>query len=291
MEISTLGILYSAVAMVTLGLAVAIAKNPAAKIGVRRFVFWRQALTSTLLFVFLMAYQKEPQFLSGYFALTLVVAAFTYIALACAYQALKTGKIGILAPIANSSAVITVVFSVFFLGESLKTTQSAAIGVTILGIILLSVNFSDLKNSDIFKKSSDIMLTLAACLIWGVAYALYKIPIATIGPILTAFAIEFGTFLPTVPANIITKTSFALPDKKNFVQIILIGILAATSTLFYNLGIAASGGNVSLVAAITFSNPVISSIYGYFVYKERLSLQQWLALGLTVFGIIGISIA
>jgi len=290
MGISALGILFSVIAMVTMGLAVAMAKKPAQEIGVRRFVFWRQALTSTLLFITLVVSGQNWQFSTGYFALELVIAAASYIALISAYRSLTTGKIGVVAPIVSSSAIVTVLFSVAFLGESLNAAQAAAVGVTLLGIVLLSVDFSDFGKSDIFRISSGVPLALVACLVWGVTYALYKIPIAVLGPLLAAFAIEFGSFLPNVPANILTKTSFKFPGGKTTTQIIIIGILAAASTLFFNLGISVSGGEVALVAAITFSNPIVSSLYGLFVYKEKLNTRQWLALGLTVAGIIGISV-
>lgn len=284
-----MGIAYSVVAMVTMGLAVAMAKIPPQAIGARRFVFWRQALTSLTLFIALIVCGQSLGFSAKYFALTLVIAAISYIALISAYQALKTGKVGVIAPITSSSSIVTILFSVTFLGESLNPAQIAAVGITVLGIVLLSIDFSDIKNSDIFRASSGVPLALVACFVWGITYALYKIPIAALGPLIAAFAIEFGSFLPTVPTNLITKTSFALPDRQILMQIIAIGILGATSTLFYNLGITVSGGNVALVAAITFSNPIVSSLYGFFVYKERLSARQWIALGLTVTGIIGLS--
>lgn len=277
--------------MVTLGLVVAMAKSPSQKIGVRRFVFWRQALTSFLLFCSLLSFRQSLSFSVGYFVFAIAIAVLSYVALLFAYQALKTGKIGVVAPIANSSSIVTVLFSVAFLGESLNVGQFIAVGITVMGIIILSIDFSNTKKSDIFNISSGIPLALIACLIWGIVYALYKIPVAAIGPLLTAFAIEFGSFLPAIPANLLTKTPFSLPDKKTIGMILLIGILAATSTLFYNLGISASGGNVALVAAITFSSPIVSSLYGFLVYKEKLDFIQWLGLSLTVIGIICISIA
>jgi drug/metabolite transporter (DMT)-like permease len=288
--ISVLGIVFSVIAMVTMGLSVAMARIPSQNIGVKRFLFWRQATTSLLLFCGLLAFGRSLPFSIGYFTLALAIAFISYVALISAYQALKIGKIGVISPIANSSAIVTVLFSVIFLHESLIAPQIAMAFLAVLGIIILSINFSDFKSSDIFKPSSGVPLALVACLVWGIVYALYKIPVAVIGPLLTAFAIEFGSFLPNIPANIAAKTSFALPDAKTRVWILGIGLIAAASTLSYNLGIQVSGGNVALVAAITFSNPIISAIYGSFAYKEKLTPKQWVGLTLTVLGIMGISI-
>ena len=83
------------------------------------------------------------------------------------------------------------------------------------------------------------------------------------------------------------KKPFELPDKKTLQELFLIGIGGAFGTLFYTLGIALE--NVSIVAAITFSNPLIATLYGKFVYKERLSQQQYLAIAFIILGIILIS--
>ncbi len=196
MEISTLGILYSVISMVTLGLAIGMAKTPVLAVGVRRFVFWRQAATSTLLLFALLFSGQKISLASIWFWLAIVISMATYFAIIAAYQAMKTGKIGVISPITNSSSIVTIAFSVFFLGETLNWPQAAAAGLIVLGIIVLSLNFSDIKNSDIFRSASGIPLALIACFIWGIAYAMYKIPVAAIGAMLTAFAIEFGIFFP-----------------------------------------------------------------------------------------------
>jgi drug/metabolite transporter (DMT)-like permease len=290
MTIPLLGIVCALVSMVTLGLAIGMSKSPTVALGVKRFILWRQVFTSSILFIVLVVLWRTVTVSWPYIALTLLLSFLSYVAILAAYQALKTGVIGVVSPITDSSAFITVAISAVFLGESFSGAQLAAIALTIFGIILFAVEFSDFKRSSIFNVVTGVPHALLACVIWGVIYAFYKIPVAAIGPILTAFLIEFGNLIAAVPTNLLTKTTMARPDQKIFFWIFIIGTLAAASTLFYNLGIQTSGGNVGIIASIVFCSPVIAALYGFLVYKERLNPKQWLALSLILLGIVGISI-
>lgn len=265
-------------------------KTPALAIGVTRLLFWRQAFTSFFLFIILLFFWQTVNFNLGYALLTFAIALAGYLALLSAYQSLKIGRIGVVSPITSSSLAVTILFSVLFFGEILTIPQIASITAISLGIILLSIDFSDFKKSGLLNLSSGVPFALLACFIWGIVYSLYRIPIIAIGPIFTAFLIEFSNFCGAGAANLITKTKFALPDKKTFFWIFLIGCLAAASTLFYNLAVRTSQGDTSLVAAIVFSNPIISVLYGKFVYKEIINPKQWLSLALIIAGIVSISI-
>ena len=276
--------------MISLGLAVGMSKAPVVGIGVKRFVFWRQVFTSSSLFVVLIVLWHTVTVSWQYIGLTLLLSFLSYVAILAAYRSIKTGIIGIVAPITDSSAFITVGISLVFLGELFSAWQLVAIAATVTGLVMFAVDFKDFKRSNVFNVLSGVPHALLACVIWGVIYAFYKFPVAAIGPILTSFLIEFGNLIAAVPTNLLTKTRFQRPDKKTFYWIFAIGILAATSTFFYNLGIQNSGNNVSIIASIVFTSPVIAALYGLVVYKERLNPKQWLALVLVVLGIIGVSI-
>lgn len=290
MAIPPLGIIYALISMVALGLAVGMSKLPVINIGVLRFSLWRQVFTSSLLLIVIIIFWSTASISWPQIAFTLFLSFLSYIALLSAYQAIKTGVIGVVAPITNSSALITIAISAIFLREFFSAGQLAAAALTIFGVILFAIDFSEFKRSDVFNFRSGVPYAMLACVIWEITYAFYKIPVAAIGPILTAFLIEFGNLMAAVPTNLLTKTTLARPDKKILFWLFAIGILAAASTLFYNLGLQYSNGNVGIIASIVFCNPLIAAIYGLLVYKEKLISKQWLALALTMAGIIGISI-
>ncbi|MBW6461842.1 MAG: EamA family transporter [DPANN group archaeon] len=120
-------------------------------------------------------------------------------------KALSLGKLGIMSPIANSSIIFTVLFSVLLFNESLTSIKLGSILLIVLGVIFISVNFKDLKNYNIFSLANGIPYALISCVLWGLMFTLYKIPVIVIGPILTALIIEIGIFI--ISSFIVLKNS------------------------------------------------------------------------------------
>ena len=280
-------ILFGLIAMVGYGLSNAIAQVPSKEIGSRKTIFYRNIFVSILLLAVLLPFLKETVFSPKYILITLAIAFIGYFSLMAFYKALKVGKVGIVSPLANSSVIFTVLLSIIFFGEILSTIQFLAIALIILGIILVSLNFKDLKNSHLFKISSGIPYALLTCFIWGLVFFLFKIPVNVIGPILTSLTLEFGIMIYSGIHIHFSKLNFSLPNKKILLPIFLVAFFGAIGTLFFTLGI--KNYSVSLVAAITFANPLVATLYGKIVYKEKLHLQQYFAIALMILGIVLIS--
>jgi transporter family protein len=286
MEVS-IGILFGIIAMFGFGFSNAISQVPSKEIGSRKTIFFRNIFVSILLLILLLFFLDETNFSIKYIFIAFVISLVGYIPLVTFYKALKTGKVGIISPIANSSVVFTVLFSIIFFGESLSFIQLFSIVFIIFGIILVSLNFNDIKISHLFKKASGVPYALITCFLWGLVFFLFKIPVNVLGPILTSFIIEFGIMIYSGMHLRLSKINFDIPNKKILTCVFLVAFFGAIGTLFFNLGIKTS--NVSIVAALTFSSPLVSILYGKFVYKEKLSLQQYTAIIFIVIGIASIS--
>jgi drug/metabolite transporter (DMT)-like permease len=68
----------------------------------------------------------------------------------------------------------------------------------------------------------------------------------------------------------------------------MMAIFTVAGTLAFNLGISLA--NLSIVAAISSSGPLVSTIYSRIVYKEKLKLSQYLGGILIVLGIVFVSV-
>ena len=283
-----MGILFGIIAMLGYGLSNAISQVPSKLIGARKTAFYRNVFISILLFAVLLAFPQDITLSLKYIIITLLISLMGYIPLISFYKALNAGKVGIIAPIASSSVIFTVLFSIIFFGEVLSIEQVISIVLIILGIILISLNFKDLKNSHLFKISSGVPYALLTCFLWGLVFFLFKIPVNILGPILTSFIIEFGIMIYAGIHLLISRTGFSLSNKKILGYIFLVAFFGAFGTLFFNLGIKSQ--NVSIVAALTFANPVVATVYGRLVYKEKLHIQQYFAILLIISGIILITV-
>ncbi|MCC7569872.1 DMT family transporter [Candidatus Micrarchaeota archaeon] len=287
MESFDLGILFGIIAMFGYGLSNAMSQPPSKKLGAEKTIFFRNVFISAFLLILVLFFIRESIFSIEYIIIALGISLIGFIPLLTFLKALKVGKVGIISPISNSSVIFTIILSILFFGETLSIEQGISIGVILLGIVLVSLDFKDLKQSKLFQMSSGVPYALITCLLWGVVFFLFKIPVNVLGPILTSFIIEFGIMLHGGLYILVSKIKFEVPDKKMLVHIGLIGFFGMLGTLFFNLGI--STANVSIVAALTFANPLVASIYAKIFYKEELSSQQYLAILLIVLGVVALS--
>ena len=280
------GILAGIIAMIGYGLSNAIAKSPIRNIGSKKTVFYRNLFVTLMLLPLLFIFPAESYKLS-YLLIAVLISIIGYLPLVIFYKAMKYGKVGVVSPIAGSAVIITVLLSIIFFNEVLTITQSFAMLLTICGIILISLDFKNFKSSHLFDLSSGAPYALVACLLWGLVFFLFKIPVMLIGPVLTSFIIEAGITFTSAGHIAFSKKSFTLPNKKDLKHIFLIAFFGAIGTLFYTLGLKAS--YVSIVAVLTSANPLVATLYGKVIYKEKLKASQYIAILFILAGIILIS--
>jgi transporter family protein len=283
----SLGILFGLISMLGYGLSTGMAKSIIKKIGNQRTIFFRNTFISLILFVTLTFFLGGTNFSLTYIGIAFVVSLIGYVPLITFYKALKLGKIGIVSPISKSSIIFTILFSIVFFGESLTLLQSFSTILIVLGIVFISVNLRDLKNSQLFEISSGVPFALVSCLLWGLVYFLLKIPVTVLGPVLTSFILEFGIMIFGGVNLKVSKIGFGLPDRKILGRIFIMALLGSIGTLFYTMGIEIA--DVSTVIALSFSSPLLVTLYGKFVYKERLRALQYVAILLILAGILGVS--
>ncbi|MFH1432910.1 MAG: EamA family transporter [archaeon] len=283
----SLGIVFGLIAMAGFGLHTAISQVPIRSVGIVRTIFFRNIFTSSILLAGVLLFQQHATLSLKYVGIALAISFMGYIPLVMFFKALNSGKVGVVTPIANSSVIFTILFSILFFGESLSGVQTLSIALIVLGIVLISVDFGGLKNSMLLKVSSGVPYALVTSVLWGVVFFLFKIPVDVLGPILTAFVTEFGIMIFAAANMGLMRMKFTVPDKKDIRYIGIASFFGAIGALAYNYGITFA--DVSIVAALTFANPLVSTLYAKIVYREKLCTLQYLAILLMIAGIVLIS--
>jgi len=280
----SLGLLFGLLAMFGYGLSNAFMKIPAKKLTPVQNTFLR-ALFVSIIYLIIMPFFDMNLDLE-FIIIAFIIAFIGFLPIVSFYKALSKGKVGIIAPVANSAVIFTVILSFIFFNETLGALQISAIIIIIAGILLISLKFSDLKRSDLFRLSSGLPFALITCAGWGLLFFFMKFPVNVLGPILTAFIIEFGAMV--FAGFSLVGTGFKFPSRKTLGYIFLVAIGGAAGTLFYTYGISVAP--VSIVATLTFANPIVAVTYGRIVYKEKLTIQQLVAISLILIGVVLISI-
>jgi transporter family protein len=284
-----LGIMFAIFAMLGYGINNSIVKIPLSKVSSEKYNFNFAFYSLFVYLIFVIIFIDTIKISLFYFFISFILGIIGFLSIWFFLKAMKIGKVGVVSPVANSSALFTIVFSVIFFSEILKFNQIIAIVLLLLGIVLISLNFKDLKKSEIFSFASGIPYAFGACFFWGVLFFLFKFPVNVIGPYLTSFFMQISILILAY-FNLRIKekgNEIIIKDKKVILYGLICTILASLATVFYNIGITYY--HVSVVSAITFSSPLISVLSSKFFYKEKLKIQQYLAVIMIIIGIIVIS--
>ena len=275
METTTLAILYSLVPLFGFGISNAMQKTYAQRLGSAKLITYRGIAISVMLFVILILNLKNSTFDLKYLIIAIIIAAISYFGLYFLNKGLEVGKVGLVVPLSSGRVLITALVGALFLGERLGYVQLLFIILIFLGVVLSSINLTDLRNSQIFDIKSGIPYAILVAFFWGVTFPLFGIPVAILGVVFFSFILETTVTTTGIAQLIIQKKKISLTAqefKDNYIGIGIIAILGVLASIFMNLGYGT--GHVSIVTAISAASPVVSAIMGVILYKESLNVQQ-----------------
>ena len=199
----------------------------------------------------------------------------------CYFRALQKGNINKVVPIDKSSTVLTIILATIFLGESI--TLYKTLGVIAIGLgTLMMIEKKDTENKTEEKG-------------W-LFYAILSAVFASLTSILGKVGIEgvesnLGTSIRTVVVIVMSFVMVSVTgkvkeikriDKKELVFILLSGISTGASWLFYYR--ALQDGEASIVVPIDKLSILVTIVFSYFVFKEKLGKKAFIGLVLIVMG-------
>lgn len=266
--------------MIGSGMSGVLSRGPVRRLGSDPALFWRGVFITLFQIPLIVALFPHAPSWRG-MGLALVFGAVGYLPIYFFFRGIDRGRVGVVAPIANTSAVITAMLAVFVLGEPFGAFRVAGLLVTVAGVALLSIDFRDWKRSSLFHAGSGIPFAIAACLGWGVVLFLIRYPVLAIGPILTSFIVEL-TILSVAGARAHFRHEPLRLPKDIRRTAVLIGFFGVLGTVAYDFGMATSA--VAVVAILNMTNPVIAVAYERIVFKEKLSFRQIAGMVLAIAG-------
>ena len=200
----------------------------------------------------------------------------------CYFKALSVGDINKVVPIDKSSTVLTVLLAIICFGETSNlAVKLIATAILTAGIFLMIEKKQTEQKSE--RKSWMIYAVLSA-IFAALTSILAKVGISGVESNLGT-AIRTGVVLLMAWVIVFTKgkqKGIKHIDKKELLFILLSGIATGASWLFYYYAI--QNGIVSVVVPIDKLSILVTVIFSYFVFKEKLSKKALLGLGLMVAG-------
>lgn len=206
----------------------------------------------------------------------------------CYFKALSAGNINKVVPIDKSSTILTVILAIILFGE----TNHLAVKLICTAVLAVGVFLMIEKKADTEKETRKVWLP----------YAVASAVFAALTSILGKMGIEnvesnLGTAIRTAVVIVMAwvivfikgkQTKIKEIDKKELFFIALSGIATGGSWLCYYYAI--QKGVVSVVVPIDKLSIVVSIVFSYFVFKEKLTKKALLGLVLMVLATISMAI-
>ena len=217
--------------------------------------------------------------LDGYMVSGALAGLFGYLGLACLYEGLSTGRMGVVSPISSMSAVIPLVYALIT-GDKLSTLASIGIVVALVGVFCASG--PELSNGLPIKP---LLLALGAAAGFGLALTFIAIG-SQASALLTMVSMRAATFFVTISIAVRFKTTGGF-SKKDMPILIFIGAADFIANLL--LGVATTKGLVSVAMVFGSLYPIATALLAFKFLNERLHKVQYVGIALAVTGVSLIS--
>lgn len=217
--------------------------------------------------------------LDGYLVSGALAGLFGYLGLACLYEGLSTGRMGVVSPISSMSAVIPLVYALIT-GDKLSTIASIGIVVALVGVFCASG--PELSNGLPIKP---LLLALGAAAGFGLALTFIAIG-SQASALLTMVSMRAATFFVTLTIALKFKTTGGF-SKGDMPILIFIGAADFIANLL--LGVATTKGLVSVAMVFGSLYPIATALLAFKFLNERLHKVQYVGIVLAVTGVSLIS--
>lgn len=221
--------------------------------------------------------------------LVLALVAVMFIGAMLAFiKALSSGLAGVVVPLSNTYALITLVLSTIFIGSVFNHMQIVAIVCIVLGAVLLAYEKNKQKVSlRVLHQST--LFALAAASMWGIAFFAANTVVGDVSwQMITGVTSTYAALIAFVVLLVSSKPKhFAVAIKRSLSNrlALMAGVVAQVGAMSLYIGSDRSGSLV-IPAVIASSAPLITSGLAAVYDKEKIGLVKRLGAVIVVGGIV-----
>ncbi len=282
-------ILAGLTAAVCWGTADYLSRSQSEKVGYYRTVVYSHLVTLLVLLAMVPVISPDIQFPLLPVLALVVAGGVNFVAFMFLYRAFHKGVVSLVAPVAYTYPAITTVLSVLILGAVLSSVQVVAITGIIIGVILVSTRFSELRAFLRGRGAPNLTVgvssAVGASFFFGTVYVAigYAAPLVSVvlpAMVLRAVAAGAGILLAPLLRQAVRPTRSLLSW-----TLLAMGVLEAVGFVSFTYGISAAGGSLPIVAALSGMGGAVAASYGLAFLKERLEPNQILGVLLSLLGV------
>lgn len=184
---------------------------------------------------------------------------------------------------------MTIILSILFLGEHLTLIGAFEVFLIVLGVVLVSIKYADIRNLRLNKVGNGAIYGIITMVSWGFYFFLTAVLVFKIGWFDVAFFLNLITLAFLFIYSKSKKINVLYLGKVKYWKIIILGGLAQLAAVFaYNLGVTFNFA--SIISPITSSSAMIPIVFGILFLREKPERTQILGILLIIFGVIALAV-
>lgn len=219
-------------------------------------------------------------------ALTLAVAGG--LPLYLLYRALALGPIAVVSPVVASYAALTVILVVVFLGERLAPEQVVAVAITFVGVVLAT---TDLRRfvATIGRPLPGVRIGILATLGFAVWGALLAAATRQHDGLTLIVLWRTAAVAMLAVVALVGRRGVPLPARPSTIALVVgVGVCDTLGNVAFVLGVGV--GQAAITATGSGLYPVVPALLGIWLLGERLALNQYVGIAVTVGGLVALGL-
>ena len=206
------------------------------------------------------------------------ISAVSSLGLICYVYSLRFTKVSLAVPISSLNAFFGVVTALLVLHEDFHYSL-------VIALIAIGIALSLLQEERSLGFSKGVWLNIGAAFFWGVTFALFYIPIRTLGPWLFGFVLEATVLSVAILFFCFQRERWSWqPLRQRLGWYMLLGILGVGGGAFFNL--STQYLPISLLSILGVSTIFISLLLSRLWLKEKLQQKEWISISLFALAVL-----
>lgn len=265
-----------------------LAKRTIDRIGALQTLLYAQIIGAGFVSIYLVKEPSLPVLSTFRIFCILLFGFFSAISYLALFRALEVGKVSIVSPIVSSFAMISAAVSFLFFGETFSQLKTLALGLVISGIVLTSFDIRDLRSrSSAASLSKGVGQAIVSAVVFGLFFPFWDRFVEGEG-----WAVWIMLERVIVAVFLIIYSGFSgkevtLPKQRGIIfWLILIALFDAVGFFGNTWALSTSVDTTSIVAAVSSAYPLVAGSLAFGLLKERLSINQYIGIVVTISGLV-----
>jgi drug/metabolite transporter (DMT)-like permease len=274
------------------GTADYLSRSQSQRVGHYRTAVYMHVTTFVMIVLLFPVLQRQFVLPLGAAVVLAVAGTVNFFAFIFLYRAFHRGVISVVAPIAYTYPAVTTVLAVVLLGAVLTYTTTMALACIIIGVMLLSTKFSELKTRASGRGLPNLTVGVGSAALSALSFGAVYIGIGYVTPavgyVLPVLLLRgVGTLVGFLFAPLLKEK--VRPNRASFSSVMIVmGVLESVGFLSFNFGITLGASSLPIVAAISGMGGAFATSYAILLLRERLERNQLIGVILSMGGVFAL---